>query len=140
MSILDAIVKNPEVVGDVAKFAADNPQIAKAAMDLISSAGDSDGLGGILEKMQSGGLGEVVSSWLSGGDNLAVSPDKVHSALGPDLLENFSKKAGVNSTEASSLLAGLLPQIVDKLSPDGQLPDNNNLDNLLSGLMGSLKH
>lgn len=139
MGMLDALIKNPEMIGDVAKFASDNPEIAKAAMDLFSSSkGPGGGLGDIVGALQSGGLGDAVSSWLGGGDNVAVAPDQLKSALGADRISQFAEQAGVSGSEASAVLAGILPQIVDKLSPDGQLPDSGGLDSMLGGLMGAL--
>ena len=140
MGMLDALLKNPEMIGDVAKLAADNPEIAKAAMSFFSSSnGSGGGLGDIVGALQSGGLGDVVSSWLGSGDNVAVEPGQLQSALGDDKIAAFAEKAGVSGSEASTLLAGLLPQIVDKLSPDGQLPDAGGLESMLGGLLGSLR-
>lgn len=139
MGMLDALIKNPEMIGDVARFASENPEIAKAAMDLFSSSkGAGGGLDDIVGALQSGGLGDAVSSWLGSGDNVAVAPEQLKSALGDDNISKFAEQAGVSGSEASALLAGLLPQIVDKLSPDGQLPDSGGLDSMLGGLMGAL--
>ncbi len=139
MGMLDALLKNPDMMGDVAKFAMDNPEIAKSAMKLLSSGnGSGGGLADIVGSLQSGGLADAVSSWLGSGDNLAVAPDKLASALGPDKLSKFADEAGISGSEAGALLSGLLPQIVDKLSPDGALPDTGGLDSMLEGLMGSL--
>ena len=140
MGMLDALIKNPQMIGDVAKLAADNPEVAKAAMSFFSSDnGSGGGLAEIVSSLQSGDLGDVVSSWLGSGENLAVAPDQLQSALGSDKISAFADQAGVSGSEASALLAGILPQIVDKLSPDGQLPDAGGLDGLLGGLMSSLK-
>ncbi len=139
MGMLDALIKNPEMIGDVAKFASDNPEIAKAVMSFFSSGhGSGGGLGDIIAALESGGLGHAVSSWLGSGDNVAVAPDQLKSALGEDKISNFAERAGVSGSEASAVLAGILPQIVDKLSPDGQLPDSGGLESMLSGLMGAL--
>lgn len=140
MGILDSLMKNPEILGDVAKFAGDNPQIAKAAMNMFSSSqGAGDGIGNILGSLQSSGLDDVVSSWLGGGDNKAVDPAKLTEALGEDRISQFASEAGVSGSEAGTLLAGFLPSIVDKLSPDGKLPDASNLDSVIGGLLGGLK-
>ena len=139
MGMLDALLENPELLGNVAKFTADNPEIAKAAMNFLSSSGGSGGgLGEIVGALQSGGLADAVSSWLGGGDNLAVAPGDLKSAPGADRIAEFAKQAGVSGSEASAVLAGILPQIVDKLSPDGKLPDAGGVDGMLGGLMGML--
>src|SRR5262252_6081615 len=113
MGMLDALMKNPQMIGDIAKFAQDNPQIAKAAMSLLSSEGGRSGLGGVLSSLQSNGLGEVVSSWLSTGANKPVSAEQVHTALGPDRVQQFATQAGISGGEASAALASLLPSLVD---------------------------
>ena len=137
MGILDQLLKNPEMIGDVAKFAADNPKIAGAAMNLLGSGGGG-GVQNVVNSLQSGGLGDVVSSWLGSGTNAAVAPAALESALGADQISRFATEAGVSGSEASALLAGILPQVIDKLSPDGQLPDAGALDGVLGSLMGAL--
>jgi uncharacterized protein YidB (DUF937 family) len=137
--MLDAVLKNPEMLGDIAKFASDNPEITKAAMDFFSSGnGSGSGLNSLVSSLQSGGLGDAVASWLGSGENASVAPEQLKSALGEDTISQFAEKAGVSGSEAGSLLAGMLPQIVDKLSPDGQLPDEDGLGNMLGGLLGKL--
>ncbi|HNP34842.1 MAG TPA: YidB family protein [Woeseiaceae bacterium] len=137
--MLDALLKNPEMLGDVAKFASENPQIAKAAMEMFSStSGAGGGLGDLVSSLKSGGLGDAVSSWLGVGDNQAVDPAKLEKALGSDKISSFARQAGISGSEASTLLAGMLPGIIDKLSPDGKLPDAGGLDGMIGGLLGSL--
>ena len=139
MGMLDALVKNPQMIGDVAKFAKDNPQIAKAALSMLSSSGSStsSGLGSVLGALQSKGLGDVVSSWISTGENKSISPDQLQSALGQEKLSQFAKQAGVSGSEASAALAGMLPSLVDKLSPDGKLPDAKGIESMIGKFFGS---
>ena len=138
MGIFDQILKNPDMIGDIAKFAVDNPQVAGAAMNFLGSAGGKGGVADILSSLQSGGLGDVVSSWLGSGSNTAVAPAALESALGSDRISQFASEAGVSGSEASAILAGILPQVIDKMSPDGQLPDTGALDGVLGSLMGAL--
>ena len=136
MGMLDALVKNPQMIGDIAKFAQDNPQIAKAALSLLGSQGGTSGLGGVLSSLQSNGLGDAVSSWLSTGANKPVSAEQVHSALGTEKVQQFATQAGLSGTEASAALAGLLPGLVDKLSPNGKLPDTQGIESLIGKFLG----
>ena len=140
MGILDALLKNPDMIGDVAKFAAENPKIAKAAMNMFSSTsgGADGGLDGLLGKLDAGGMGDAVSSWLGSGANKAVDPGRLGEALGPERVSKFADQAGVSTSEASTLLAGMLPGLVDKLSPEGKLPDKGGLDSMISGLLGNI--
>lgn len=143
MGILDALTKNPDLLANIGDLASANPDIAKAAMSLFStsdtSVGGSGGLAGILDALQSSGLGDVVSSWVGGGDNKAIEPRQLAGALDSDMLAQFAQKAGVSGSEASTLLAGMLPSLVDKLTPDGSLPDTGGLDSMIGGLLGALK-
>jgi uncharacterized protein YidB (DUF937 family) len=137
--MLDALVKNPQMIGDVAKFAKDNPQIAQAAMSLLGSSGGgsaSGGLDGVLGALRSKGLGDVVSSWVGTGANRAISPEQVQSALGQDKVSQFAKQAGVSGNEATAALAGMLPGLVDKLSPDGRLPDAKGIESMIGQFLG----
>lgn len=138
MGIFDQILKNPDMIGDIAKFAVDNPQVAGAAMKFLGSTGGQGGVADIVSSLQSGGLGDVVSSWLGNGSNTAVAPAALESALGSDRISQFASEAGVSGSEASAILAGILPQVIDKLSPEGQLPDTGALDGVLGSLMGAL--
>ena len=136
MGMLDAFLENPKLIGDVAKFAKDNPQVAKAAMGLLGSGGGNDGLGGVLGALQSKGFGDLVSSWIGTGSNKAISPEQLQAALGSQKLSQFADQAGVSRNEASSTLASLLPSLVDKLSPDGKLPDAGGIESMIGKLMG----
>ena len=91
------------------------------------------GLQGLLAKLQAGGLGEAVQSWVGTGANQAVSPDRLVGALGPDLVDLVARQLGVNSQAAGGWLAELLPQLVDQLTPQGQIPADNGM-----GALGAL--
>jgi len=142
MGLLDNLLSNTDAVGNLAKLATENPQIAQAAMSLLGnregSPGGAAGLAGIIGALQSSGLDDVVSSWLGGGENKSISAQQVESALDADMLSQFARQAGIDSGQASSVLAGLLPQAIDKLSPDGRLPEASGIESRLGGLLGSL--
>lgn len=102
---------------------------------LFNSAG---GLPGLLAKLQSGGLGDAVQSWIGTGTNQPVSGDQIGGALGPDLIGAIAKQLGGNQQQASGALAELLPGLIDQLTPQGQLPADNGLGDLggLGALLG----
>jgi uncharacterized protein YidB (DUF937 family) len=81
----------------------------------------------LIQSFAQKGLGTIVSSWVSTGPNLPVSGDQIQSALGNDTLSSLAQKAGVAPEMASSLLAQLLPGLVDKLTPEGKIPESGNL-------------
>ena len=88
------------------------------------------GLQGLLAKLQAGGLGEASRSWVGTGANEPVAPDQLGSALGPDLMAMIARQMGGNTQQASSTMAELLPDLIDRLTPQGQLPDDNGLGGL----------
>jgi uncharacterized protein YidB (DUF937 family) len=94
------------------------------------------GLSGILGKLQQSGLGDAAASWVGTGNNQAVSPDAVGGALGPDLMGMIAKQMGGSQEQASGTMADLLPGLIDKLTPQGQVPDDNGMG-ALGGLLGA---
>jgi uncharacterized protein YidB (DUF937 family) len=111
--------------------------LLNAVMALLSDPAAGGGLGGLVAKLQQGGLGEAVNSWISTGENLPVSADALQGALGSDLLGPLARQLGLGEGELAGSLAGLLPQVVDSLTPDGQLPTGGGTPDL-AGLIGSL--
>jgi len=102
-----------------------NSGLVDVVMQLINN--QPGGLGGLVQSFQQGGLGEVVNSWVSTGQNLPVSAEQLQAVLGGGQLQNIAAQLGVSPEQASGSLAELLPQVVDKLTPDGQLPQGGEL-------------
>jgi uncharacterized protein YidB (DUF937 family) len=101
---------------------------------LIAMLSKPGALGNLTAAFQNAGLGEVLQSWLGNGQNLPISGDQVQQVLGSGTVAELAQKAGIGASDASSLLAGLLPQVIDKLSPGGSLPAQGDL----GGMLGSL--
>lgn len=98
------------------------------------------GLDGLVCRLQLGGLGEIVSSWVSTGHNLPVSPEQLHEALGGDWVTRFAHELEMQPGDALRSLSRLLPAVVDQLTPDGYLPDVGtsgfgDLDSVLGRLL-----
>ena len=129
-------------LGGLMDVVAKNPQIISAVAGLLStrdtSVGGSGGLGGLISAFQGKGLGDMMSSWISTGPNPPISAAQVTDVLGDDTMGQFARKAGIPMGEAGSILAGLLPTVIDKLTPDGKVPDTDSLENTLSSLLGKL--
>jgi uncharacterized protein YidB (DUF937 family) len=81
------------------------------------------GIQGLLAQFQEKGLGDQVASWIGTGANQPISAEHIQGALGSDQLQQLAGQMGVSQEEAASGLAGMLPQVVDKLSPQGCLPE-----------------
>ncbi len=79
------------------------------------------GVGGLVAAFEKGGLGEVAQSWVGGGQNLPVSPDQITQVLGSGPVADFAQKLGIDPQEAAGHLSQLIPQMVDHLTPNGQV-------------------
>ncbi len=111
--------------------------IMSTVMNLVG--GQSGGLNGLISQFTSKGLGDVVGSWVSTGKNLPISPDQLQGVLGNDAVKNIASKLGMDTKSVTSQLSNLLPQVVDKLTPDGKVPEGDILSqasDLLGGLFG----
>ncbi|MBL8523991.1 MAG: DUF937 domain-containing protein [Betaproteobacteria bacterium] len=118
----------------------DNP-LLQMAMQMLANkdgaAGGMGGLGGLMNSLQNAGLGDQLKSWIGTGENMPISADQLTQALGSDKIRDIAGQLGMSHGEVSGGLADMLPQLIDKLSPNGQLPDNHNL--LESALSAFLK-
>ena len=107
-----------------------------AITNLINS--QPGGVGGMVEKFQHGGLGEVAQSWVSTGANMPISADQIQAVLGSAPVAEFAQKLGIDPQMAAGTLAQLLPQVVDHVTPNGQVP-TGGIGDLIGGLSGLLK-
>jgi uncharacterized protein YidB (DUF937 family) len=80
------------------------------------------GLGGLLDKLQKGGLGDVANSWVGSGQNQPVTPKQLSPALGSDIIKALAQRSGLSEEELTKQLSQILPGVVDKLTPAGRLP------------------
>jgi uncharacterized protein YidB (DUF937 family) len=91
-------------------------------------SGSLGGLGGLLEQFQRAGFGDQASSWVSTGRNQPLPPDALEQVFGRGGLAEIARRAGVSEGDASRGLSQLLPEMVDRMTPDGQMPDDSSLD------------
>ena len=106
---------------------------------LLSGQGSGgSGLGGLLQQLQQGGLGEAVQSWVSSGHNLPISAEQLHTALGGDQVSAMAQQAGLSQDDLMGKLAQMLPQAVDHLTPNGELPVDGSHGSDLGATLGSL--
>ena len=126
-----------QVVGAVSGQQAEGENALLSTVLQLVNNPQTGGLAGLVQSFQNGGLGEIVKSWVSTGQNLPISADQIQSALGSGPLQNIASQLGLNTEQVSGQLAELLPQVVDKLTPDGSIPEGSDLlaqgMNLLKG-------
>jgi uncharacterized protein YidB (DUF937 family) len=116
------------------------PQLMQIASSLLADDGAHGGLQGLIAKLQQGGLGDAVASWVGTGANQAITGEQLSSALGSDAVAGLASKFGLDSGELAGQLSSVLPGLVDKLTPNGQAPaaglgNGGDLMGLLGGLL-----
>lgn len=129
MGILDSLVS--EVSGSLGGNAGAHQDLLQGVVGMFSNSG---GLAGLVSTFEQSGLGPVVSSWVSTGQNLPISAAQITQALGSEQIGQLAAKVGLSPQAASSSLAQLLPTLVDRLTPNGQVPQGGG--GLLEGLAG----
>ncbi len=107
-----------------------HPGALSAILDYVNSP-QVGGISGLQRMFQEKGLGGIVSSWISTGQNLPISADQLQSVLHSDALQQIAQKHGIDTSQLTSVMSSLLPNIVDKLTPNGQVPDHGTLQELI---------
>lgn len=110
--------------------------LAQAALGLLNDP-KIGGASGLIKLFENKGLGDVVKSWVGTGSNLPISVDQIQKVLGSAKLSELAASSGSSPDAVSSGLAQLLPQMIDKLSPDGKMPAQNALPDALAQLASS---
>ncbi len=115
-----------------------NP-LASSVMQMINS--QPGGVSGLIQQFHDKGMGGLVSSWVGTGQNLPISADQIQHVLGSEQVKELAAKAGISPDAVSAHLAQLLPLVVDKLTPNGQVPQaSSSASSLLEEGMGMLKN
>lgn len=133
MSLLDNMEN--EAVGKV--LGGSSSPVAESLLHMIQN--QPGGLQGLVQSFHDKGLGGLVSSWVSTGQNLPISEDQIHQVFGSDQVKALAAKAGVSPDMASAAIAGILPSLIDKLTPNGAVPEHNNVMSMVGGLLQNLQ-
>lgn len=107
-----------------------------SGVDAAGGVGGMGGLGDLLARFQQAGLGDAAASWVGTGPNQPVSPDQVEGALGSDLLSQIARQIGLPQGETAGQLSELLPQVVDRMTPNGRLPEGGFSEDGIAGFEG----
>ncbi|HDR9757347.1 TPA: YidB family protein [Burkholderia cepacia] len=94
------------------------------------------GLNGLIEKFKAGGAGDIIGSWVGNGENQPISADALQNVLGSDVVGSLASKVGIDPSQASSILAQVLPHVVNGATPNGEVPAGGQVDT--SNVLGAL--
>ena len=119
--------QNRDKIGDLIRGAGNrdpnNPQ--GGLMDQLSKGVSGTALGDILDRFRNAGVGSKVDSWVGTGPNEPIEPKDVETAIDEDTLTSLSMQTGLSRDELIARITKDLPEAVDKLTPDGELPAAN---------------
>lgn len=129
-----------DVLGKVTQAVGGGGQsgLANEVLGLLSAESQGGGLQGIVQTLKDKGLGDIVSSWVGTGQNLPIDAEQMKNGLGADLIGQLASKAGISPEVATTKLAELLPTFIDRLTPNGQIPSSDLLQQGLNLLRGNL--
>jgi uncharacterized protein YidB (DUF937 family) len=99
-----------------------HPGMLSAVMEYVNSP-QVGGISGLQRMFQEKGLGGLVSSWISSGQNLPISSEQLQSVLHSDALQQIAQKHGIDPSQLTSMMSTLLPHVVDKMTPSGEASD-----------------
>jgi len=129
MGLFDSLASNM-----LGKLGGEKGAIAQVAIDLFNQNG---GLAGVLQKFRTAGFDDEVASWISKGSNLPITAEQIVQALGNYTMQQAASKLNMNAQDISAKIAEYLPQVIDRMTPDGQLP--REPINVLAALMSMMK-
>lgn len=97
------------------------------------------GLQNLISQFDAKGLGDIIGSWIGTGQNKSISPEQLQNVFGADAFSEIANKLGLNVDDLSAQLSNILPGVVDKLTPNGKIPEGDIMSqasDLLGGLFG----
>jgi len=128
MGLLDSIK------GMLGKSGGGKDVMSQLAGMLTGKGGDGLGLERLLEQFKGAGLGDKADSWVGTGENQPLTPDEVKKAIGDDRLATMSKQTGQSVGSLTTDLSKMIPAAVNKLTPDGKVPEPGDLMNMAKNL------
>lgn len=129
MGILDSILNE---VTNASSKGSSNDSMSNIAKVLLSSNNSSNERSGtaldlIMQGMKNQGLQDKLSSWIGTGSNESISENEITNVLGEEMIGKLSKETNLDNEELVKQLTAILPVVVDKLTPEGQLEEGGIL-------------
>ncbi len=96
--------------------------LLNAVVGMLANDGAAGGVGDLVARFHDGGFGNVVDSWIGTGRNLPISAEQLQGVLGSDTVADIARQLGLPHRDTADRLTQMLPYVLDKLTPQGQLP------------------
>ena len=132
MGMLDSLT---QIAGQAMSSGQGQNSLLQVVLGMVQN--QQGGLGGLVQAFRNKGLGEVAASWVGKGENMPISGDQLQSVLGSDMVSGLASKFGMSSEQLSGQLSQMLPQVVDKLTTNGEVESDGGLD--MGKAMGMLQ-
>ena len=123
MGLLDSIISEVTGGGGRNNTNANSGGLGSILGSLLASQG---GVGGLVQKMQQAGMGDAVNSWVGNGQNQPVDQHQLGNAIGHDQVNQWSQQTGMSHNTILSELSKMLPNAVDKMTPNGRVEDTSS--------------
>lgn len=136
MSIFDSLVQAAlsSALGGNSPTLTQN--VVKGVVGMLTN--NAGGISGLVDKLTQSGLGDVAASWIGKGENKAITPQQLEAALGSDKVAELAEQAGIPVDKGAEVLSQVLPTVVDKMTPDGEIPDEHHMGTLSKIILGGL--
>ena len=141
MGVLDQLlgqVLGPAGEGAPGQAPGQGAQGASLLAGLLEMVQQGGGLDGLLRQFQQHGLGDAISSWISTGQNQAITAAQLTRVLGQGRIGELAQRAGLPQQSGANAIAQLLPAVIDHLTPQGQVPQQGQLAQIGADLLRSL--
>lgn len=136
MSLFTEIVKSAIGASNTSGQTENQSQnLLNGALGMLQAMGGIDGL---VNKLQQSGLGDLAASWIGTGENKSINPEELANVLGKDQIAALAQQAGIPESQGASVLSQVLPAMVDKLTPDGKVPDSSSFPTWGKVLLGGV--
>src|SRR6202167_3393156 len=119
MGILDSLENSDAFKGALGQL---EGAVLPVVLSEVLGNGSQGGLSAIVAKLQQGGLGDQVKSWVGNGQNLPITAEQLQQVLGSDTVRQQAARYNIPAAQISQVVAQQLPKAVDQASPDGKLP------------------
>lgn len=140
MGILDSVIG---MLGDKTSGASSSSALVEQIGAMLASNSAGGGLGGLMQSFDRAELGHVISSWVGTGQNLPISPEQLAQVLGHGKIAEIAGSLGVQPDQVAGQLSQLLPHLVDRITPNGKLPESDiahtDIAGALAGILGQSK-
>jgi len=144
MGLLDGLIGNVleslQTGGAQDQIGQQHADVTTGLLEMLTG-GQGGGLGGLVRSFEQAGVGSLIQGWISTGPNPPGTAQQIQQGLGHANLQSLAQKTGLSISALLPLLVQVLPMLIDKMTPEGRIPeptagDQGGLGGLLGGILG----